>query len=353
MTLGFALVAALVYLAWLLDRTALLWPAFALALGFASGLSLSGHDAVDPGLVVEDRSSPTGCTSPRRRSGSAGSSRSSPPCGRSRRSCDARRSCASRGWRSGWSRSCSRPGSTSRSCGCRAFSDLWTHDYGQVLLVKIALVALVLAWGAFHHFVVRPRLAGAGDGFMARVGRSVVGRERRRDRGAARGGSARRLEAAAAAPRRRSRRPRGDELGQPRRVGGRGRLVLVAEVDVRRRRAASARARAGRRRSTAARAGGRSGTARPSRSFTETTPSTPAHDSWRKSNASSTAGSTEPRMYASSPSSRALSVTTRTGPSRSPSAASRSSETVEPVEPRRARASARSGTRRARRRPSA
>jgi putative copper export protein len=44
-----------------------------------------------------------------------------------------------------------------------------------VLLVKIALVTLVLAWGALHHFVVRPRLAGAGDGFMARVGRSVVG----------------------------------------------------------------------------------------------------------------------------------------------------------------------------------
>ena len=33
----------------------------------------------------------------------------------------------------------------------------------------------MLAWGAFHHFVVRPALAGAGDGFMARVGRSVVG----------------------------------------------------------------------------------------------------------------------------------------------------------------------------------
>src|SRR5262249_37845969 len=39
MTLGFALVAALVYLAWLLERSALLWPALALAVGFASGLS--------------------------------------------------------------------------------------------------------------------------------------------------------------------------------------------------------------------------------------------------------------------------------------------------------------------------
>src|SRR5262249_4809032 len=49
MTLGFAFVAALVYLAWLLDLDVLLWPALGLALALASGLSLSGHDAVDPG----------------------------------------------------------------------------------------------------------------------------------------------------------------------------------------------------------------------------------------------------------------------------------------------------------------
>jgi len=49
MTLGFALVAALVFLAWLTDRTVLLWPAFVLALAFASGLSLSGHSAADAG----------------------------------------------------------------------------------------------------------------------------------------------------------------------------------------------------------------------------------------------------------------------------------------------------------------
>src|SRR5581483_3365499 len=49
MTLAFALVLALVYLSWLLDRVGFLWPAFAVALVFAGGLSLSGHDAVDPG----------------------------------------------------------------------------------------------------------------------------------------------------------------------------------------------------------------------------------------------------------------------------------------------------------------
>ncbi len=48
-TLGFALVAAFIYLAWLLDRPRLLVPALALAVFFAGGLSFSGHDAVDPG----------------------------------------------------------------------------------------------------------------------------------------------------------------------------------------------------------------------------------------------------------------------------------------------------------------
>src|SRR5206468_11448486 len=49
MTLGFAFLAALIFLAWLTDRTALLWGAFALALLLTSGLSLSGHSAADAG----------------------------------------------------------------------------------------------------------------------------------------------------------------------------------------------------------------------------------------------------------------------------------------------------------------
>ena len=72
MTLGFALVAALLFLAWLSDRAVFLWPAFLLGLGFASGLSLSGHSADDRRLLVEVGSSRTGRTCRRRRSGSAG-----------------------------------------------------------------------------------------------------------------------------------------------------------------------------------------------------------------------------------------------------------------------------------------
>src|SRR5690349_15962008 len=49
MTLGFAVVGALVFLAWLTDRDVFLGPAFLIALGFVSGLSLSGHSAADAG----------------------------------------------------------------------------------------------------------------------------------------------------------------------------------------------------------------------------------------------------------------------------------------------------------------
>jgi putative copper export protein len=56
-----------------------------------------------------------------------------------------------------------------------AFHDLWRAGYGRVLLVKLALVSLALAWGAVHHFLVRPALERAGDGFLVRVGRSVAG----------------------------------------------------------------------------------------------------------------------------------------------------------------------------------
>ena len=37
-------------------------------------------------------------------------------------------------------------------------SDLWQTSYGRVLLVKLSLVGTALVWGAFHHFVVRPRV---------------------------------------------------------------------------------------------------------------------------------------------------------------------------------------------------
>jgi len=50
-------------------------------------------------------------------------------------------------------------------------SDLWSRGYGQVLLVKLALVSVALLWGAFHNFVVRPALA-RGDERLPHADRS-------------------------------------------------------------------------------------------------------------------------------------------------------------------------------------
>jgi copper transport protein len=56
-----------------------------------------------------------------------------------------------------------------------SLSDLWATGYGRVLLVKIGLVSFALLWGAFHHFVVAPALERADVGFLGRIGRSLAG----------------------------------------------------------------------------------------------------------------------------------------------------------------------------------
>jgi copper transport protein len=172
-TLGFALVVAFIYLAWLLERPRLLVPALALAVTFAGGLSFSGHDALDPGsswkseladwvhlsavslwigglvalAVVWRVASPV------------------------------RREVFMR-----FSRLATMLVALVLAAGTYLaivrlphLHDLWRYGYGQVLLVKLSLVAVVLAWGAAHRFLVRPAIAEAGEGFLARVGRSVTG----------------------------------------------------------------------------------------------------------------------------------------------------------------------------------
>jgi copper transport protein len=177
MTLGYALVAALIFLGWLTDRRGPLWAAFLLALGFASGLSLSGHSAVD-----------------------RGSSWASVLA-------DWVHLCAGAIWLGGvvslavcvWSVA---PGL--RRTAFLRFSrlalglialligagiylsvlrlpnvtDLWRADYGRVLLVKLGLVAFALAWGGVHHVFVRPRIerGGAPAGLTRSLaGESAVG----------------------------------------------------------------------------------------------------------------------------------------------------------------------------------
>ena len=95
MTLAFALVLALVFLSWLLARVVFQWPAFAIALVFAGGLSVSGHDAVDPGSSwlseVADWLHLSAAAL-----WIGGLATMAVLRGRAHRSCDARRSCASR-----------------------------------------------------------------------------------------------------------------------------------------------------------------------------------------------------------------------------------------------------------------
>lgn len=154
MELGFALVAALLFLAWLTGRRALLWVAFVLSLGLGSGLSLSSHQSDDRGwlpsfadwvhlsaatlwiggllslalVVWNDREL-------RRRAFWRFSEIAGPLVAL----------VVAAGVYMTFKR-------------FPALDDLWSVGYGRLLLVKLGLVALALSWGAFHHLVVRPRL---------------------------------------------------------------------------------------------------------------------------------------------------------------------------------------------------
>jgi len=173
MTLGFALVTALIYLAWLTDRKELLWAAFALSLGFASGLSLSGHSAVDAGsswlseladwLHLASASLWVG--------GLLMLALIVWPLAP-----DLRRQAFIR-----FSKLATLLIVILLSAGVYLsvvrlphLSDLWNERYGQVLLVKLGLVSLALLWGATHHFLVRPAIERGGQPFSG-VTRSLIG----------------------------------------------------------------------------------------------------------------------------------------------------------------------------------
>ncbi|HYY33681.1 MAG TPA: copper resistance protein CopC [Gaiellaceae bacterium] len=174
MTMGFVLVSVFVYFAWLLDRVVLLWPALLLALGFASGLSLSGHQAADAGsswateladwlhlsaalvwvggLIVL-----AVCVWPLAR--------------------ELRRDAFLRFSRVATVSVAALLGAGIYLSVVRlpALSDLWTAGYGRVLLVKIGLVSVALLWGAFHNRIAAPALA-AGDSsrWTGRLGRTLA-----------------------------------------------------------------------------------------------------------------------------------------------------------------------------------
>jgi copper transport protein len=174
MTLGFALVSAFVFLAWLSDRLALLWPALVIGLGFASGLSLSGHSAVDPGSSW--------------RSALADWLHLSaaalwvgglvqlafvvwPLAPELRRTAFLRFSRLA----SGLIAVLLGAGLYLSIVRLPQLGDLWTQGYGRVLLVKLGLVTLALTWGALHHFIARPALErGSGGPILSRLPRSLA-----------------------------------------------------------------------------------------------------------------------------------------------------------------------------------
>jgi copper transport protein len=172
MTLGFALVTALLFLAWLTDREVLLWPAFLLGLGFVSGLSLSGHSAADRGSSWKSELADWGHLSAAclwigglvqlvvvvwpllpqlRRAALLAFSRLATVC----------------------VAVLLLAGTYLAILRLPRLNDLWTTGYGHVLLVKIGLVALALAWGGLHNLLVVPKVESGG--IVPRLRASLLG----------------------------------------------------------------------------------------------------------------------------------------------------------------------------------
>jgi copper transport protein len=174
MTLGFALVTALLFLAWLTDRAVFLWPAFLVGLAFASGLSLSGHSAADAGSSWK--------------SALADWAHLSAAClwigGLIQLVVvvwplmpDARRAALL-----GFSRLATVCVGVLLLAGIYLsilrlpqLNDLWTTGYGHVLLVKIGLVSLAFAWGGLHKLVAVPAVARGGASAVPRLRGSLLG----------------------------------------------------------------------------------------------------------------------------------------------------------------------------------
>lgn len=174
MTLALALTGGLLTVAWLRRSRGPLWPAVGIAVILASGFSLSGHSASEPNssamTVVADWMHLAAASI----------------------WIGGLVTLALIGWRQ---EPDARRRTFLRFSHLAAFfvgivllagvylgllrisapSELWSTTYGRVLLVKLALVALALAWGAAHHFLVRPRLEVGSDRRGTWVGRSLVG----------------------------------------------------------------------------------------------------------------------------------------------------------------------------------
>ena len=174
MTLGFSLVAAIAFMAWLVDRPVLLWPALACGLVLCSGLSLSGHSAVEAGSTWRSELADwvhltAACI------WVGGLVQLAvvvwPAAPHLRREAFLRFSKLAAGL----------VGAMVLAGAYLAYlrlpqaSDLWNEHYGRVLLLKSGLVVVALSWGALHHFVVRPALEGGRGTGSTAISRSLLG----------------------------------------------------------------------------------------------------------------------------------------------------------------------------------
>jgi copper transport protein len=162
MTIGFGVVAALLLVGWVLDRLELRVPALVISVALLSGLSLSGHQGTEPNASWVSELA------------------------------DWLHLVAASIWVGGVATLAFLVWPLAPALRRTAFvgfariavalvavmvlaggylalvrlpepSDLWETLYGQLLLMKVAVVALALVWGAVHHFVVRPRLEAGED----------------------------------------------------------------------------------------------------------------------------------------------------------------------------------------------
>jgi len=175
MTFGFGIVAALLMLSWVFDRIEPKWGALVLSVLLVSGLSLSSHQASEPNsskvtevadwlhlvaacVWVGGVVTLAFCVWP-----AAPSFRRRAFIGFSRIAV-------------GLVGVMVLAGAYLAYVRLPEVSDLWSRDYGRLLLFKSMLVGIALAWGGFHHTFVRPKLEAGEDPHVrpSLVGESLV-----------------------------------------------------------------------------------------------------------------------------------------------------------------------------------
>ena len=171
-TLGFGACLTILAVAWVLDRPGLRWPAFLLALALVWSYPLSGHQATEPNASVVGQVADWVhlVTAMLWVGGVLTLAVVVWPLAP-----DLRRTAFLRFSRIaiGLVAALVVAGTVVAIERLPAVSDLWETSYGQILLAKVALVLVALAWGGIHHTFVRPRLK-RGERTPG-VGRSLLG----------------------------------------------------------------------------------------------------------------------------------------------------------------------------------